>query len=222
MPVYASFDYYPGHLSILTPGKRYLTRSHPTVDNGFYLTDDEGDELYCSWRGCRFLGDTRDWIRHEDPDAEPEPEVGTIPELNLRPGDVVELIAHKGGEWVGTRAVVDEDGWPIGDDGLIFGPNLDGYFKRKWRVVSRAEPTPDFNLPPMPDARALADAYVEHKAVLESHLNVSTPDAFVLHRTANGGWLVVSDSTEATPILAAFTNTADLIAGLPEMLGSAR
>jgi hypothetical protein len=47
-------------------------------------------------------------------------------------------------------------------------------------------------------------------------------DEFVLRRTPNGGWVVddgLEDFATGATILGAFTNTDDLIAGLPRLLG---
>ena len=134
MPVYASFDYYPGHYPYLTPGKLYETRPHETSNALFYMTDDVGDELICKWTKCGFLSGTHDWIRHDEPDAEPTPEL-----------------------------TADRD--------------------------------------------------------------TATTDEFVLRRAPNGGWIVddgMEDFACGATILAAYSNTDDLLAGLRTLLGGAR
>lgn len=130
MPVYASFDYdFLKRPFYLTPGKRYAVTSH-SDKYGFIIEADDGAEINCLWRGCPHL-DGRNWTRHEEPDAEPTPEL---------PDDPREIAAT---------------------------------------------------------------------------------DEFLLRRASNGGW-VVDGGTDDTPILAAFTNTADLLAGLPALLGGAK
>jgi len=64
MTTYASFDYYEGHPSYLTPGKRYeVIDESSTV---FYINIDTGVEVYCKWRDCAHIHG-RDWTRHDEP-----------------------------------------------------------------------------------------------------------------------------------------------------------
>lgn len=49
--------------SYLTAGKRYEVLREETI-GGFYITDNDGDEIYCLWRNCPHL-DGGDWTREE-------------------------------------------------------------------------------------------------------------------------------------------------------------
>ena len=65
MTTYASFDYYQGHPSYLTPGKRYEV----LLDSGdglFDIKSDTGRVISCLWQMCPHLED-RDWTRHDEP-----------------------------------------------------------------------------------------------------------------------------------------------------------
>jgi len=61
MPTYAIPP--EGCASYLTAGKRYEVLREETI-RGFYITDNDGDEIYCLWDGCGHL-DGGDWTREE-------------------------------------------------------------------------------------------------------------------------------------------------------------
>jgi len=61
MPTYAIPP--EGCTHYLTAGKRYEVLREETI-GGFYITDNDGDEIYCLWRNCPHL-DGGDWTREE-------------------------------------------------------------------------------------------------------------------------------------------------------------
>jgi len=61
MPTYAIPP--EGCASYLTAGKRYEVLREETI-RGFYITDNDGDELCCLWDHCGHL-DGGDWTREE-------------------------------------------------------------------------------------------------------------------------------------------------------------
>lgn len=66
---------------------------------------------------------------------------GTLAELNVKPGDVVELVSVDGNEFIGTKCTIDESGNANSDSGLFFDPGIDDMFSRTWRIISRASDT---------------------------------------------------------------------------------
>lgn len=69
------------------------------------------------------------------------PETGTLAELGVKPGDVVEFVEGYSGlypEYVGTTSVVDDyGGTERRNDG---SQGFSGSSRHKWRIVSRAKP----------------------------------------------------------------------------------
>ena len=67
-------------------------------------------------------------------------QTGTLEELNVKPGDVVEMVTNEDADFIGEIFDIREDG-RAGSRGVgSFNPKYDGDFKRTWRLISRATP----------------------------------------------------------------------------------
>jgi len=68
---------------------------------------------------------------------------GTLKELNVKPGDVVECVACDQPSFIGDIATIRDDGSAkIKGCSGIFDPRLDEAFSRKFRLISRASDAP--------------------------------------------------------------------------------
>lgn len=56
----------PVSVGDVTAGKKYPVSEWGA--HAFHISDDAGDQIFCLWEGCAFIGD-RDWQRVEEPDA---------------------------------------------------------------------------------------------------------------------------------------------------------
>ena len=72
------------------------------------------------------------------------PETGTLAELGVKPGDVVECVRSHVSWWTEGRAyVVTEDGAPQDDDGASYGWRNNPQASITFRIISRAKPLED-------------------------------------------------------------------------------
>ena len=131
MKKYVSTDY--TGCNYIAAGKLYKLK------DGGNVIDDEGDEIRILVDGCMHLKGNA-WTIHE---------VGTLAELDVKAGDVVEFVEGVDGMYkdlVGTKHKVESNG------GTEVPPNERGGFlpnnKHVWRIISRAttadtpQPTP--------------------------------------------------------------------------------
>ena len=134
MEIYAMTDY--DGCDYITAGRFYKTIPGQSKYS-FKITDDEGGNMYCLWDKCAHLKNGS-WQRIE---------VGTLAELGVKPGDVVEFIEGAAGfsdytkKYAGTHSIVNEYcGTKIQSDGS------QGWFSEcthKFRIISRADQTSD-------------------------------------------------------------------------------
>ena len=120
MDIYAMTDY--DGCDYITAGKLY--KVDPVGDRSFNINDDEGDELYCLWNNCALIND-ESWQRVE---------VGTLKELDVKPGDVVGLV------WNGILKEYSDEFKTIDDNGNY--PARGDYEGHKFRTISRSSDAP--------------------------------------------------------------------------------
>ena len=115
------------------PNGTIMTVTHEYGRGSVDATVDGGDgfEWYVPAGMHRVIPD----VKREVPDT---PTTGTLAELNVKPGDVVELASVEGNEFVGTQCTIDCDGIAGSGTGLFFYPEWDATYSRSWRIISRA------------------------------------------------------------------------------------
>jgi hypothetical protein len=73
-------------------------------------------------------------------------ETGTLAELDVKPGDVVECVEHDCPSYIGLELIIRDDGMAVIQseryNGGFFDPHFDVKYRRKYRIVSRASATP--------------------------------------------------------------------------------
>lgn len=130
MKTYVSTDY--NGCKYITAGKLYEVIMEGRDKRGFNFIDDNLMERYSFYEGSKLHLENGSWTTHE---------VGTLAELNVKAGDVVELVEHKDSMLMG-HATVDESGDARMKDGRLFKAEYDEEFGRKFRIISRADTTP--------------------------------------------------------------------------------
>lgn len=72
-------------------------------------------------------------------------QTGTLKELDVKPGDVVEAVSNPDPSVVGLNFTIDESGGACGTalgSCTRFDPSFDSLYGRKFRIISRADDTP--------------------------------------------------------------------------------
>jgi hypothetical protein len=95
-------------------------------------------------------------------------ETGTLKELNVKPGDVVECIDNDGLEWWTIGKHYDVAGWgsPADDDGSKYGSFPDPQPSVMFRIIARASDTPKLWRDMTPEEKgALLLAHHEGKVI---------------------------------------------------------
>lgn len=130
MKIYAKAEKVPEGRDYITAGKLYeVTQDY---GDGFECYDNVSDLLFCLWEGCCHLdfGDYfGNWIRIE---------AGTLEELNLKEGDVIQCVEEVDCGWAATEGL----SYTVYSNDVI---DIDKEFwhevKHLFTVVSRAEET---------------------------------------------------------------------------------
>lgn len=91
-------------------------------------------------------------------------EVGTLKELNVKPGDVVEMVSGLGSVGYGLILTIDKNGYARYTDNLSFNPAMDYAYGRAYKIISRASPKSWKDLSPK-EKGALLLASHEGKAI---------------------------------------------------------
>jgi len=120
------------------------------VENTTYHGFEIGSVVECielrDWEGGhRFTdGDEDWWVQPREYTINPTPETGTLAELDVKPGDVVECVTSGVGWWTEGRAyVVTKDGTPQDDDGKSYGWSNNPQPAVTFRIISHAKSLED-------------------------------------------------------------------------------
>ena len=121
MKKYVSTDY--TGCDYITAGKLY------ELVSGNQIIADDGCKIWINPVRSAHIGGNA-WTVHE---------VGTLAELDVKAGDVVEFVSGNGGcIKVGTHLTVDMDGRAKGEGYDLFDPEFDETYDRTLRIISRA------------------------------------------------------------------------------------
>ena len=77
----------------------------------------------------------------DNPKSVRAPAVGTLAELDVKPGDVVEMVENYLNKFIGEVCCIGVDGCAISRSFGCYDQAFDVIFNRAWRIVSRAEHT---------------------------------------------------------------------------------
>lgn len=123
MKIYAKAEKVPKECKYITEGKLYEVFEE---FRGAFKTYNENGPLIALWESCPHLSGGN-WTRIE---------AGTLEELNLKEGDVIQCVKNIPCGWAATEGC----SWTVEEDGVIWIPKEDWHeVKHLFTIVKRAE-----------------------------------------------------------------------------------